>query len=72
MVLVQVARVQLMVLVQVARVYLMVFVQVARVQLMVLEAASNIPSAKASISRLNSDLLDITTLYQVGGATKRT
>ena len=41
------------------------FVQVARVQLMVLEAASNIPSASASLTRLNSDLLDITTLYQV-------
>jgi len=31
---------------------------------MVLEAASNIPAASASLSRLNSDLLDITTLYQ--------
>ncbi len=37
----------------------------ARVQLMVLEAVANIPSASASLSRLNSDLLDITTLYQV-------
>ena len=32
---------------------------------MVLEAASNIPSVSTSLSRLNSDLLDITTLYQV-------
>jgi len=38
--------------------------EVARVQLMVLEAVANIPSASASLSRLNSDLLDITTLYQ--------
>merc|ERR1719193_196125 len=38
--------------------------EVARVHLMVLEAASNIPAAAGSISRLNSDLLDITTLYQ--------
>jgi len=38
--------------------------EVARVQLMVLEAASNIAAAAGTISRLNSDLLDITTLYQ--------
>jgi len=38
--------------------------EVARVQLMVLEAASNNSAAAGTISRLNSDLLDITTLYQ--------
>ena len=32
---------------------------------MVLDAASNIPEAAGLISKLNSDLLDITTLYQV-------
>ena len=39
--------------------------QVARVQLMVHEAAVTIPQAASSLSRLDSDLLDITTLYQV-------
>ena len=39
--------------------------EVARVQLMVLEAASCIPAAAPSLSILNADLLDITTLYQV-------
>jgi len=38
--------------------------EVARVQLMVLEAASCIPAAAPSLSILNADLLDITTLYQ--------
>jgi nuclear pore complex protein Nup155 len=38
--------------------------EVARVQLMVYEAANNIPEAAGSLSKLNSDLLDITTLYQ--------
>lgn len=38
--------------------------EVARVQLQVLEAVTGHPDAEGQISRLNSDLLDITTLYK--------
>ena len=38
--------------------------EVARVQLQVLEAVAGHPDAEGQISRLNSDLLDITTLYK--------
>jgi len=38
--------------------------EVARVQLQVLEAVSGKPEAEGQVGRLNSDLLDITTLYQ--------
>jgi len=38
--------------------------EVARVQLQVLEAISGRPEAESQTGRLNSDLLDITTLYQ--------
>ena len=38
--------------------------EVARVQLQVLEAVTGHPEAEGQVSRLNSDLLDITTLYK--------
>jgi len=38
--------------------------EVARVQLQILEAVSAVPEAEGHVGRLNSDLLDITTLYQ--------
>merc|ERR1712025_970428 len=38
--------------------------EVARVQLQVLEAVNGKPEAEGQVGRLNSDLMDITTLYQ--------